>query len=279
MLTHDAALEQFLRSYRAADPIRQAYCEGAMRYNETQTISVHPDARHRSSPTTSQAGQDVFVWRNLFSAMTARGEKGFYVESGSNDACWGSNTFFFDRCLGWKGLCVEAQSKYWRSYRGRRTCQLVGECIADRHSQLTFTGRGARAGLARSRLESPNPHAHAGRKVQCSPLISMIRRVPEGQLLGGRDGKPVEVTFWSLDVEGAEMLVLNGTLGNPHLHVRVIMLEDSTDDPRGFERFMNARSYVKVQLMQMDALYVHTADVAELIPVSFWYGAGLMKGP
>ena len=52
------------------------------------------------SAFASQAGQDVFLWRNIFAKMTLNGQRGFYVESGANDASTASNTLFYDKCLG-----------------------------------------------------------------------------------------------------------------------------------------------------------------------------------
>ena len=120
----------------ASDLKAQRYCEAAMRFNGSLTLAAgHPDPAHRSSPTTSQMGQDVLIWRNYFSALTVRKEIGYYVDSGANDATWGSNTWFYDHCLGWKGLCVEAQFKYWHRLRASllQVDQKVHRCRTQEH--------------------------------------------------------------------------------------------------------------------------------------------------
>lgn len=40
------------------------------------------------------------------------GRKGFYVEAGANDPLYLSTSLFFDKCLGWDGLCVEPNEKF-----------------------------------------------------------------------------------------------------------------------------------------------------------------------
>ena len=61
--------------------------------------------------------QDLFLFRNYFALLTLSGRKGFYVDSGANDARHLSNTFFFDKCLGWEGLCIEPMEQYHKELR------------------------------------------------------------------------------------------------------------------------------------------------------------------
>ena len=53
--------------------------------------------RNGSRPGPAQFAQDMFVWRNLFLGQPS----GFYIDSGANRFRSGSNTWFFDKCLGW----------------------------------------------------------------------------------------------------------------------------------------------------------------------------------
>jgi len=271
-LTRDEDLEAYLASgqFVASDRKAQNYCEAAMRFNETLTLAAgHPDPRHRSSPTTSQFGQDVLMWRNYFSALTVRNEIGYYVDSGANDATWGSNTWFYDHCLGWKGLCVDAQPKYWRRLRSHRSCKLIKMCIGAEHKNMTWSGTGATGGL------NLGPSKRAGAmRVECSPLPSMLQMAAASgqQLIGGRDSMPAEVTFWSLDVEGAELLVLNATLASRLVHVRVVMVEFG-HHVYTMEPFMAARGFVKVRQpsrISIDHVYINNRDVDELMPAVLW---------
>ena len=71
------------------------------------------------------------MWRNYFAPLTLHGRKGFYVDSGANDYKSLSNTYFFDKCLGWSGLCIEPHEPYHRGLLENRSCTLVPECISD----------------------------------------------------------------------------------------------------------------------------------------------------
>ncbi len=61
----------------------------------------------------SQAGQDQFLFEHFF-----RGKRnGVFVEVGAFDGEQFSNTLFFERVMGWKGLCVEPSAAFSRMAR------------------------------------------------------------------------------------------------------------------------------------------------------------------
>ena len=75
-----------------------------------------------------QMNQDWFLYMNLYRHK----KKGFYVDVGSNHYYRYSNTFFFDYCLGWEGVCVEPNPSYYEGYRNYRTCKAVQSCVFNR---------------------------------------------------------------------------------------------------------------------------------------------------
>lgn len=91
---------KWLASFQAADPAFQDYCLEVL-VNSTR----FPDKG-------GQHNQDIFLFQNLFRWWPMQGRKGFYVESGANDAYYLSPSMFFDKCLGWHGLCIEPQPKF-----------------------------------------------------------------------------------------------------------------------------------------------------------------------
>ena len=88
--------DKWLSEFKANDPQYQDFCMDAF----------------RNDKAASQFSQDIWLFNNVFKEFTVAGKKGFYVDSGANDYRYISNTFFFDVCLGWEGLCVEPVSSY-----------------------------------------------------------------------------------------------------------------------------------------------------------------------
>lgn len=50
---------------------------------------------------------------------------GTYLDIGSNDPATSTNTLFFDKCLGWNGVCFEPQAKYHDLTRRTRSCKVL----------------------------------------------------------------------------------------------------------------------------------------------------------
>lgn len=94
----------------------------------------------RPLSTASQWQQDWFVYQNFFHGTDLDSEReapqmrpsrtGIFVDIGAFHPIHLSNTFFFDRCLGWKGLCAEPNPSwepYFRAYRPN--CKVVPNCV------------------------------------------------------------------------------------------------------------------------------------------------------
>lgn len=56
----------------------------------------------------SQVGQDEWVHSMLRSKRN-----GFFVELGACDGLYLSNTLFFERSMGWKGVLIEPNDNYF----------------------------------------------------------------------------------------------------------------------------------------------------------------------
>ncbi|KAL9189832.1 hypothetical protein ACHAXT_009507 [Thalassiosira profunda] len=142
--------------------------------------------------------------------------KGTYVELGAFDGKDEANTMFFDKCLGWDGLLIEAQSKsYEQVIRNRPHAVKLSfspTCKEERGRRKFYDiplSNNGMEGLAKS---------YTGREtveVPCGPLTPVLHDVfgPEGQ-----------ISFFSLDVEGAELMVLE-TLDFNVLSIDVLMIE------------------------------------------------------
>lgn len=56
---------------------------------------------------------------NLQNPEPLRG--GVFFEMGALDGWWLSNTYFFEQCLGWEGVLVEAHPDHFTKLRRHRT--------------------------------------------------------------------------------------------------------------------------------------------------------------
>jgi FkbM family methyltransferase len=83
----------------------------------------------------SQAGQDRFLFEKFFYGK----RDGVFVDIGAYDGEKFSNTLFFERFLGWRGLCIEPLSSAFTKLITKRKaiCQQI--CVADFEGEEEFT--------------------------------------------------------------------------------------------------------------------------------------------
>jgi FkbM family methyltransferase len=163
----------------------------------------------RSHLRRCRYGEDRKLLPTLLAA--AGSGPGTFVELGALDGIHYSNTALLDRCFDWTGLLIEpnptnfAALKLMRRRFPRRGAVATHSavCRADGPRWLNVTRNGgAVAGMPASatvrKFCSPYPRCKKLVEVPCSPLSQLMSDA------GLRDG----ATFLSLDVEGAEAIVL-----------------------------------------------------------------------
>lgn len=207
--------------FRAADPERHDWCLSRL-------MGLTAGGKHGS-----QYDQDVFLARNLFAAKIMRQEPGFYVDSGANDWSYLSNTLLFERCFGWTGLCVEPNPQYHRGLLDNRKCKLLPELIVDKEGSFPFELNGVA-----SRLGGDGNFTVKGR-----PLAAMLAEA------GIR-----HVDLWSLDVEGAEMLVLQ-VIDWDAVDIEVLLIEDFWVSGRKLDQYLTRKGYDKFFGHAIDSVF------------------------
>jgi FkbM family methyltransferase len=144
-------------------------------------------------------------------------DNGFFVEAGANDGLKQSNTYYFERLRGWRGILVEAHPVLAARCRRRRTNALVVQAA------LVEPGfPGATIPLIEAGLMSAVPgafvdatamaqHLDAARGFE-QPVSGQVVIVPARTLTAVLDEAraPAEFDLLSLDVEGYEPAVLRG---------------------------------------------------------------------
>ena len=144
----------------------------------------------------------------------------YYVEIGANDGRTHSNTLVLELYYGWTGLLIEPMEssfkKLKRNRSKRRNVLLRAACVSEIYPHPTL-------GLVWGNLSStavgldtdiPDPVAHAGAprkdalpdeplRIEDVPAMTMTRALENA-------GAPTEIGLLSLDVEGAELEVLQG---------------------------------------------------------------------
>ncbi len=151
---------------------------------------------------------DYFLYDALYIHRTffRRARGGFFVESGALDgSVHGSNTYYYERYLGWSGLLVEAapancaRLAHRRSETPRVTTACTALCAFT--GVANFSAAGGCCGAT----------GRGAATVQCTRTRDAFRA-----------HGVTRIDFWSLDVEGGELEVLKGMQWSIPVHVLLI---------------------------------------------------------
>lgn len=82
----------------------------------------------------SQKGQDKFLNENIFKNKRS----GFFVDVGAHDGISFSNTYFFEKYLGWNGLCIEPNPDIYSKLIKNRSALCLQLGIANKKENLKF---------------------------------------------------------------------------------------------------------------------------------------------
>lgn len=122
-----------------------------------------------------------------------------YVDLASNDAKKISNTYYLDNTLGWKGLCIEPQTKYISGYLHERTCVLANLLVNNNEKHVKFAERvnGGFSGIVGydNKNEKKNVNVIELNGYSLHHIMNISRL-------------PATIDYFSLDIEGYEYSVM-----------------------------------------------------------------------
>jgi FkbM family methyltransferase len=184
-------------------------------------------------------------------------DNGIFVEAGANDGQTQSNTAYFARHRGWRGLLVEPIPELAGRCRIARPESIVENCAlvdanADGQSvSMTYCGLMSVVDGGWREPEAERAHIESGRQIQS--LTTYHLDVPGRSLSTLLDKHKIEnVDLLSLDVEGFERQALEGLDLQRH-RPRFILVEARFRDE--IDRLLLPHYDVVAELSHHDVLY------------------------
>lgn len=218
------------------------YCTNSSDYVRRRQRDPLLDARCRvwldekqfgvSDSFLSQFSQDAFFFNNFYRCMDGPGT---YLDIGAFAPEHISNTWFLDKCLGWRGICAEADPTQAAPFRALRSCYVVDKAIGLTVGKGTFMGDGASGYLVEG--ESPG-----GKPTDITTMETVLREI-------GWD-TPVVIDFLSLDVEGHELEVLM-SMPWDKISIKYVALENNRNKVDTWEYLMD-QGYIKLGSFGVD---------------------------
>ena len=182
--------------------------------------------------------EDGYVFEHFFSASGERPMKrqGTYLELGALDGRLASNTLWFENALQWSGVLVEASPVVFDALRTNRGANpknvLVNAVVCSEGKVVNFTHPSAWRSPSQAQRVAANAGAGIGSALAsgteqvfgltedtampCKPLNAILREASVGH-----------IDFFSLDCEGAELMVLE-TFDPAAVDIDLVMIEQNS---------------------------------------------------
>jgi len=200
----------------------------------------------------SQAGQDKFLNETVF-----RGKRrGTFMEIGAADSVVNSNTYYFEKELGWTGICVEPRPDAFTKLATNRKCICLRGCVSDREGKASFLHVEDVPTLSGLLLKYDARHLERIQReaAECGSKIQQIEvRCYTFRDLACENGFNA-IDYLSIDTEGGELDLLR-TIDFDQIEFKVVSVENCFADGQ-FETVMDRKGYALVAVLGDDDIYV-----------------------
>ncbi len=206
----------------------------------------------------SQYGQDKFLNNFFFKDK----KSGVFIDIGAHDGVSGSNTWFYEKILGWKGICFEPMPHVFKKLVNSRSCACVNACIAAKEGSVTFRQilgpsemlSGIEANYDarhKARIEAALKARGGSYEFVEVPAYTLNSILEKNQMY--------HIDFLSLDIEGGELAVLK-SIDFKRFYFSAITVENNYHIPeiRSFLESQNFR-FVK-RLGTIDEVYINNNE-------------------
>jgi len=195
----------------------------------------------------SQIGQDKYISDVIFNNK----KNGYFIELGATDGVSLSNTHYFEKELGWNGLCIEPHPKYISDLKKNRSCSISNFPIYSKSGEtveFSIVDCGELSGIKQ----------HLGH-IGASKVDDTIKLTTKTltEVLDEANA-PKYIDYMSLDTEGSELEVLKGLDFNKYT-IGYINVEHNYRQPMRniIGKFLQEKGYVFSRWNRYDDEYMH----------------------
>lgn len=200
-----------------------------------------------------QKGQVQFLLNNFFDyEKNGLKKDGFFVDLAAADGVTGSNTLFLEKYLGWKGILFEPNPNYKKLIESHRTSPLVTDCVTDKAGELVKfrIDNGQLGGIVGDDFD--NRLEVRGRQLKSAQIIDVPTTTLQSEL--DKFSAPKIIDFLSLDVEGAEYLVLKNFPFDKYKFKMATIERPNVE----LDLLLDANGYIQIRHLHYDVVYAHS---------------------
>jgi FkbM family methyltransferase len=204
----------------------------------------------------SQDGQDKIIHELLFDAQQYKGN-GVFVEIGAHDGVHISNTYFFERQLGWQGVLIEPRPDAFARLVANRSATALNCCVGKKSGKVLFVSAGLLSGILKyySPTNLERIEKEYLKRSETPQLIWVdVRTIDDILSAHGI----TRVNLLSIDIEGAELDILR-MIDFHKVEVDVILCEDNGGSLGQLREYLRTCGYVMFKRVGADGIFVRRA--------------------
>lgn len=187
---------------------------------------------------------------------------GYFVELGANDGVTFSNTYYFEKSRGWKGILIEpTPHNYLKCLKNRSKKNKIfcNACVSfdykEKFVEIIYSDQMTVALGLETDISNPENHALGNKQYLEKNEVNFKFGAIADQLnnILSKAKAPKLMDFLSLDVEGAEMEVLKG-INHDEYRFKFICIESR--DIKKINNYLTINNYLLIeQLSPIDYLF------------------------
>jgi len=225
--------------------------------------------------SASQWQQDWFVYQNFFHGTDLDREHeaaraGIFVDIGAFHPIHLSNTFFFEHCLGWKGLCAEPNPS-WGPYFGayRPNCKVVPHCVWNhpRSVVMSFEKDPIEAYIQGNNTEGDDGAVGSGavpiKGNSTRPQFAAECRTLEDILTAEGLQRPRRIDYMSVDAEAAEVEIFRN-FPFDKFDITVVSVEVQAQNYYELDTIFLSAGYAKLAVLGGDHVFLQLQAPLEM---------------
>ncbi len=198
----------------------------------------------------SQAKQDKFIFEKI---LNKQQDHGFFVEIGAYDGIKFSNSYFFEKELNWKGVCVEPIKKYSENIKKNRACEVLTAAISDYDGETEFThveNAPMFSGISENLEDDFSKKLSLNKKkIEKIP----VKVVSFKSFLIKYDIK--KITYLSMDTEGGEEIILKNIPFNK-IKIDIISVEDNLNLKK-VDKILEENNFILIKHAIFDKIFIN----------------------
>lgn len=204
---------------------------------------------------TSQIGQDRILNEQFFNNK----RNGIFIDIGAHDGVSHSNTYFFEKELGWSGICFEPLPIIFKQLAHNRTCICINACVSKTEGFLKFFAVEGYSEMLSGLVNTYDPR-HLERLQKEIAIYGgkySIIEVPSVQLNKILEKNKINrIDLLSIDTEGSEFEILQSIDFNS-LSIWAITVENNYENPE-IRNLLTSKGFTFITYIgKQDEIYIN----------------------